>query len=156
MISYRIMNLKLESRELPKNNLKYGIYLLDNRIRLQTRIFRKVKVSVLDGQAALKIVWIFKKKTFKILFGGPKLQAGLKNFEGRTELLLWGLIAKSNFYIIRDTSKSLKYDVFTIILSNFLTTSHFHEWSLEQVFRLFCPHLSNFIMFVYILKHFGN
>ena len=41
-------------------------------------------------------------------------------FLKRTTELLPGLIfAKINFFIIRDMVKSLEYDVFTIIISNF-------------------------------------
>ena len=36
-----------------------------------------------------------------------------------TELFPSQLFAKSKFYIIRDTSKSLKHDATTIIISNF-------------------------------------
>ena len=39
--------------------------------------------------------------------------------KGGTELLLCLIIAKINFYIIRVMVKSLKYDVSTIIISNF-------------------------------------
>ena len=42
-----------------------------------------------------------------------------KHGKGEQNFCFWGLFAKSKFYISRDMFKSLKYDVFTIIISNF-------------------------------------
>ena len=48
----------------------------------------------------------------------PEILA-LREPERRTELFPSQLIAMSNLYIIRDMVKTLEYDVFTIIISNF-------------------------------------
>ena len=48
-----------------------------------------------------------------------KATQSFKNVKRGTELLPGLIFAKINFFIIRDMVKTLEYDVFTIIISNF-------------------------------------